>query len=529
MAAVEGRHATAIARRGAPPALVFIGFMGAGKTTAAKRGAGRRPGGGRRRRAARGASSACRSPRFFGKRGRGGVPRPARRGGRAPARGRRRRRDRARRRRRVLGAGPRGPRPPRRRLAPGLRRGGVAAGRGQRPAAGTGPGALRGASSPSASRSTRGSPTRSCPPADQGLVSRALPVAARARASFRTGHGWPGRTAPRASTRPTWGRGSSTQAGGRSQAAASASPTRRSRASTAAPSSRWPGRSTVEPGERAKTLAEAERVLRELAQQGMTRDDHLVALGGGVVGDLGGLLRGHLPARGGGGAGTDDARGAGGLRLRRQDRRRPPRGQELRRRIPPAERRARRHGHARDAPAGGAGGRLRRGREDGAASPAATSGSAFAGSGTSTRRTSTAIVFACARTKLEVVAADERDAGRRAVLNLGHTVGHAIEAATGYERYRHGEAVGLGLLAALRLSDADELRDEVAGLLSTPRPADEPRRLGRRRRGARGGGARQEADGGRRRLRASPRAPGEPRIGQRVEPDALRAVVEELR
>ena len=54
----------------------------------------------------------------------------------------------------------------------------------------------------------------------------------------------------------------------------------------------------------------------------------------------------------------------------------------------------------------------------------------------------TAIVFACARTKLEVVAADERDAGRRAVLNLGHTVGHAIEAASGYERYRHGEAVG---------------------------------------------------------------------------------------
>ena len=40
------------------------------------------------------------------------------------------------------------------------------------------------------------------------------------------------------------------------------------------------------------------------------------------------------------------------------------------------------------------------------------------------------VVFACARTKLEIVAADERDAGRRAVLNLGHTVGHAIEAAT---------------------------------------------------------------------------------------------------
>ena len=45
----------------------------------------------------------------------------------------------------------------------------------------------------------------------------------------------------------------------------------------------------VEPGERAKTLAEAERVLRELARLGMSRDDHLVALGGGVVGDLAGF------------------------------------------------------------------------------------------------------------------------------------------------------------------------------------------------------------------------------------------------
>ena len=61
-------------------------------------------------------------------------------------------------------------------------------------------------------------------------------------------------------------------------------------------------------------------------------------------------------------------------------------------------------------------------------------------------------ILACARTKLAVVAADERDGGRRQVLNLGHTVGHAIETVTGYARYRHGEAVGLGLLAALRLS-----------------------------------------------------------------------------
>ena len=74
-------------------------------------------------------------------------------------------------------------------------------------------------------------------------------------------------------------------------------------------------------------------------------------------------------------------------------------------------------------------------------------------------------ILDCARTKLAIVAADERDGGRRQVLNLGHTVGHAIETATGYARYRHGEAVGLGLLAALRLSGQDDLRAQVRELL----------------------------------------------------------------
>ena len=87
------------------------------------------------------------------------------------------------------------------------------------------------------------------------------------------------------------------------------------------------------------------------------------------------------------------------------------------------------------------------------------------------------VVFDCALTKIGVVAEDERDGGRRAVLNLGHTVGHAIETATGYGRYRHGEAVGLGLLAALRLSGARRLRDEVADAARRPpacRPSSTP-------------------------------------------------------
>src|SRR5437764_1450429 len=73
-------------------------------------------------------------------------------------------------------------------------------------------------------------------------------------------------------------------------------------------------------------------------------------------------------------------------------------------------------------------------------------------------------IIGCIQTKLNVVAEDERDSGRRQVLNLGHTIAHAIESATGYSRYRHGEAVALGLLAALRLSDRPQLRDEVERL-----------------------------------------------------------------
>jgi 3-dehydroquinate synthase len=63
------------------------------------------------------------------------------------------------------------------------------------------------------------------------------------------------------------------------------------------------------------------------------------------------------------------------------------------------------------------------------------------------------LVAGCVAAKLRVVAADEREeTGVRAVLNLGHTLGHAIEAAGRFQRFTHGEAVALGLRAALWIS-----------------------------------------------------------------------------
>jgi 3-dehydroquinate synthase len=63
------------------------------------------------------------------------------------------------------------------------------------------------------------------------------------------------------------------------------------------------------------------------------------------------------------------------------------------------------------------------------------------------------LVQGCIAYKAAVVEEDELDRGRRAVLNLGHTVGHAIEATTGYRTVSHGQAVALGILAALTVSE----------------------------------------------------------------------------
>jgi 3-dehydroquinate synthase len=65
----------------------------------------------------------------------------------------------------------------------------------------------------------------------------------------------------------------------------------------------------------------------------------------------------------------------------------------------------------------------------------------------------TRAVARCVEMKAEIVAEDEREEGRRALLNLGHTFGHAVEALTGFgEAAKHGEAVGLGCAVAFRFS-----------------------------------------------------------------------------
>ena len=62
------------------------------------------------------------------------------------------------------------------------------------------------------------------------------------------------------------------------------------------------------------------------------------------------------------------------------------------------------------------------------------------------------VISASVRMKAEVVGIDERESGLRMILNFGHTIGHAVEAATRYKKLLHGEAVAWGMLAALHIS-----------------------------------------------------------------------------
>jgi shikimate kinase / 3-dehydroquinate synthase len=216
----------------------------------------------------------------------------------------------------------------------------------------------------------------------------------------------------------------------------------------------------IVPGEQHKTLASAERVWQALAGAGMTRADHIVALGGGVVGDLAGFCAGtyqrgvpivqvpttlvaQVDSAYGGKTGVDLPEAKNYVGVYHQ-----PAGvlvdPDTLTTLPAAE--------------------LASGWVEVLKTALIAGGwlwETVAAGGEVDER----VIFECARTKLAAVAADERDGGRRQVLNLGHTVGHALETATGYARYRHGEAVGLGLLAALKLSGQSGLREQVRELM----------------------------------------------------------------
>jgi len=224
------------------------------------------------------------------------------------------------------------------------------------------------------------------------------------------------------------------------------------------------------PGEGTKSLESLGRVLDFLAEQRLDRTSALVAFGGGVVGDLAGFaaasyLRGidyfqapttllaMVDSSVGGKTGINLQAGKNLAGAFHQ-----PRGvfiaTELLATLPPREFAAGmaeviKYGLLGDAELFGT---LER-------SPLTVASSGLP-----------AVIRRCCEIKARIVEADERElapAGGRALLNLGHTFGHAIEQVTGYGQYLHGETVAIGLAAAARLSrqlgglaDADVARVE---------------------------------------------------------------------
>ena len=71
------------------------------------------------------------------------------------------------------------------------------------------------------------------------------------------------------------------------------------------------------------------------------------------------------------------------------------------------------------------------------------------------------LITECIRIKAEVVSADERESGERRILNFGHTIGHALEVETNYRHFLHGEAVGWGMIAACMVGVAMQVTSQV--------------------------------------------------------------------
>ncbi len=214
-------------------------------------------------------------------------------------------------------------------------------------------------------------------------------------------------------------------------------------------------RLVLDPGEQTKSLAELGRILDFLAEHRLDRSSVLVAVGGGVIGDLAGFaaasyLRGidfiqvpttllaMVDSSVGGKTGINLKAGKNLVGAFHQ-----PQavyiGTDLLKTLPPREFAAGmaeviKYGLLADA-------ELLTQLE---ANPLTVDSPALAG-----------VVRRCCEIKAGIVAADERETakdGGRALLNLGHTFGHAIEQVTGYGTYLHGEAVAVGLCAAARLS-----------------------------------------------------------------------------
>jgi 3-dehydroquinate synthase len=209
----------------------------------------------------------------------------------------------------------------------------------------------------------------------------------------------------------------------------------------------------VPAGERSKTIATYAEVVGRLARSGMTRDGTLFALGGGVVGDLGGFvaatfMRGigfvALPtsllamvdSSVGGKVGVDLPEGKNLV------------GSFLRPRIVVAD-----LGWLESLPAR----ELSCGLAEVIKMGLLSGGDYFAdlekveAARAGDLKALQILILHSVRFKAQVVAEDELESGRRAILNYGHTIGHALEAAAGYA-LPHGEAISAGMVAAARLS-----------------------------------------------------------------------------
>ncbi len=236
----------------------------------------------------------------------------------------------------------------------------------------------------------------------------------------------------------------------------------------------------IAPGERAKTLRTAERIWSFLIAERFERGEGIVALGGGVVGDLAGFvaatyqrgipvvqlpttLLAQIDSSVGGKTAVNHPLGKNLIGAFHQ-----PSAVIIdpvvlttlpRREFQAGLYEAIKYGIIRDAA-------LARSIETGIDRLLALDPSRLV-----------PLIARCCQIKAEVVAMDEREGGLRRILNYGHTVGHALEAVTDYRRFRHGEAVGEGmkcaadLAAALGLLAADQ-KDRIGALIDAvgPRP-----------------------------------------------------------